>query len=160
VLNKTSASAGLVIVTAAGALLASSPAYAVDGLVRGSWIHSHHRSHHRNRNWNGNRHHSRIFIRIYIYNKNNNHAIAIARPEHRRRRGVVLREAVPADGVIGTPGVDATPVEPARGGSREAAPAAPAAETNLAPANTTPDQSTAGAPAAPLDEAATGNVNP
>ena len=83
-LKKTSAYTGLVIVTAAGALLASSPAYALDGLVRGSSVHNHHRSHHRNRNWNGNAHHGRIFIRIYIYNKNNNHAVAIARPERRR----------------------------------------------------------------------------
>lgn len=85
-LKKTSASAGLVIVTAAGALLTSSPAYALDSLVRGAHVHSHHRSHHRNRNWNGNHHRGRIFIRIYIYNKNNNHAVALARPERRETR--------------------------------------------------------------------------
>jgi hypothetical protein len=86
VLKKTSAYTGLVIVTAAGALLTSSPAYALDSIVRGSHSSNHYRSHHRNHNWNGNRHHGRIFIRIYIYNKNNNHAVAIARPEHREAR--------------------------------------------------------------------------
>ncbi|MFB9834408.1 hypothetical protein [Actinoallomurus acaciae] len=50
-LKKTSASTGLVIVTAAGALLTSSPAYALDSLAQGSCCSIHHRSHHRNRNW-------------------------------------------------------------------------------------------------------------
>ena len=160
-LKKTSASTGLVIVTAAGALLTSSPAYALDSLVRGSHSWNHHRSHHRNHNWNGNRHHGRIFIRIYIYNKNNNRAIAVARPERSRRRHVL----VPRDDVFDGGG---------RG--REAAvdriPAAPAA-TALDTASTNPppvsaaapaDQGAAAAPAttsvAPLDEGATGNVSP
>ncbi|MBO0882311.1 MAG: hypothetical protein J2P17_18625 [Mycobacterium sp.] len=99
-LNKTGAYTGLVIATAAGALLTSSPAYALDSLVNGgSWSSSHHRSHHRNRNWNGNHHHARIFIRIYIYNKNNNHAVAIARPERREDRPETL------DGLAAGPGV-------------------------------------------------------
>lgn len=89
-LNKTSAYIGLVIATAAGALLANSPANAQVDLVRGSHHHRHHghhfRFHHRshNRNWNGNHNRPRIFIRIYIYNKNNNRAIAVARPERGR----------------------------------------------------------------------------
>jgi hypothetical protein len=163
VLKKASASIGLVIVTAAGALLTSSPAYALDSLVRGSHSWNHHRSHHRNHNWNGHRHHGRIFIRIYIYNKNNNRAIAVARPEHRRHRPVLI----PRDDVIGGGGdgrvaadrIPAAPVIPA-------APAQDTALTNPSPvsAGAPADQGTAAAPAttsvAPLDEAATGNVSP
>ena len=97
-LKKTSASIGLVIAAAAGAPLTSSPAYAHVTMLRGGW-HSHHhfshRSHHLNRNWNGNRHHGRIFIRIYIYNKNNNHAIALARPERREDRPASFDERRP-----------------------------------------------------------------
>jgi hypothetical protein len=97
VLKWTSASLGLIVVTAGGAPLMSPPAYARAGLVQG-W-HSHHRHHsrHHNRNWNGNRHHARIFIRIYVYNKNNNKAIAVAaRPERRSDRPVlVARDADP-----------------------------------------------------------------
>jgi hypothetical protein len=165
VLKKTSAATGLVIVTAAGALLASSPAYALDALVRGSHVRVHHRSHHRNRNWNGNRHHARIFIRIYIYNKNNNHAVALARPERRRRE--LVRDAVPTDGVLGAArGLDTgalgTRRAPVRTARQEAAPvSAPEAATNQSPANTTPATGSAapmGAPA--LDEGATGNVSP
>jgi hypothetical protein len=115
VLKKTSASIGLVISSALFAPLTSSPAYAHANQLR-DW-HSHHRSshhsHHRNRNWNGNRHHSRIFIRIYVYNKNNNHAVALARPERRETRpadrddnlffGVPeQRVAGPGQGVTGT----------------------------------------------------------
>ena len=70
-LKKTSASAGLVIVTAAGTLLASSPAYALDSLVRGSYVHSHHRSHHRNRNWNANEEDSINRIRLPFNSTNN-----------------------------------------------------------------------------------------
>jgi hypothetical protein len=178
VLKKTSAYTGLVIVTAAGALLTSSPAYALDSLVRGSHVRTHHRSHHRNRNWNGNSHHGRIFIRIYIYNKNNNHAVAVARPEHRRR--AVIRDAAPMDGVIGAGtggggggggGGSVTAGQAPRTADEGAAPAS----SNAAPLSSAPDQSstgTAGAPsttgasgatgAAPpaLDEATTGNVSP
>ena len=140
-LKKTSAATGLVIVTAAGALLASSPAYALDGLVRGSHVRVHHRSHHRNHNWNGNRHHARIFIRIYIYNKNNNHAVALARPERRRREFV--RDAVPMDGVLrATRGLTVRRA-PVRTASREIAPASEPA-TNLTPVNTTPNQESVG----------------
>lgn len=100
-LKKTSASTGLVIVTAAGALLASSPAYALDSLAQGCCSSHHHRSHHRNRNWNGNHHRGRIYIRIYIYNKNNNHAVALARPEHEQREVPPVRQV---DGFFGAPG--------------------------------------------------------
>jgi hypothetical protein len=185
VLNKTSAYTGLVIVTAAGALLTSSPAYALDSLARGgSWSSNHHRSHHRNHNWNGNRHHGRIFIRIYIYNKNNNHAVAVARPEHRRHR----RDFVPTDGVLGgvgaaggltaanqtpatsTPDTASTNQAPASTNQAPASTNQAPASTNEAPAaapvntGTPADQGTVGAPAAsrvaPLDEGATGNVSP
>jgi hypothetical protein len=166
VLKKTSAYTGLVIVTAAGALLTSSPAYALDSLVRGSHSWNHHRSHHRNHNWNGHRHHGRIFIRIYIYNKNNNRAIAVARPEHRRHRHVV----VPSDDVIGGgfgaggrgAAADRIPAEPVT----PAASAPDTTSTNPSPvsAGAPADQGAAAAPAttsvAPLDEGATGNVSP
>jgi hypothetical protein len=95
VLKKTSAYSGLVIATAAGALLTSSPAYAQVDLGRDSSSSSHrHRTH--NRNWNGNHNRPRIFIRIYVYNKNNNKAIAVVHPD-RDRAVHVLR--VPAQAV-------------------------------------------------------------
>jgi hypothetical protein len=182
VLKKTSAYTGLVIVTAAGALLTSSPAYALDSLARGgSFGHHHHRSHHRNRNWNGNRHHGRIFIRIYIYNKNTNHAIAVAHPNQHRRRAVVLRDAAPFtdDEPRGRRMAVRRPSSAANDGvATDETPAS----TNESPAlanqapvntNTTPmDQGgsgntpgTAGGPdagqtASNLDEGATGNVSP
>jgi hypothetical protein len=184
VLKKTSAYTGLVIVTAAGALLTSSPAYALDSLVRGSYVHNHHRSHHRNRNWNGNRHHGRIFIRIYIYNKNNNHAVADARQGH-RRRGLERDDALGVGAPGGLAATNRTPTNLDRGAVADRTPAsteqAPATtETAPAEQNTTagaPDtttgapstttgapSTTAGAPsstaARPLDEGATGNVSP
>ncbi len=155
-LHKTCAYTGLVIATAAGALLASSPAYAMDGLVRGWHHHSYFRSHHRNHNWNGNRHHARIFIRIYIYNKNNNHAVALARPEHRRHRFWD-----PGAGVVGGLTAGRAPVAvtnqlPAATPDAPVAAAAPVAAPAAAP-----DLGTAAAPAAvPLDQAATGAVSP
>lgn len=173
VLKKTSAYTGLVIVTAAGALLTSSPAYALDSLVRGSHVRTHHRSHHRNRNWNGNSHHGRIFIRIYIYNKNNNHAVAVARPEHRRR--TVIRDADPIDDMLRGGGGGATGGGAASGGvvsqqaPRTANEGVAPASSNAAPVSSTPDQSSTGAAGAPsttgaapaaLDEATTGNVSP
>jgi hypothetical protein len=115
VLKKTSASIGLVIAAAAGAPLTSPPAYAHANVLQGGW-HSHHRSshysHHRNRNWNGNRHRGRIFIRIYVYNKNNNHAVALARPERRETRPASLVEDRPFFGPTARRAVtrqDATP---------------------------------------------------
>jgi hypothetical protein len=182
VLKKTSAYTGLVIVTAAGALLASSPAYALDSLARGgSSSHHHHRSHHRNRNWNGHRHHGRIFIRIYIYNKNNNRAIAVARPEQHRRRAVVLRDSAPFRDDPEVRGGRMDRRTPAAASQEIPASETPAstdespASANQAPVNTgtTPvDQggagNTPGAVGAPgagraassLDEGATGNVSP
>ena len=161
-LKKTSAYTGLVIVTAAGALLTSSPAYALDSMVRGSHSRSHHRSHHRNHNWNGHRHHGRIFIRIYIYNKNNNHAVAVARPEHRRHHHPVLREAVPVGGTLGTGGVTPQRVPAAVNDGAALAPAS----SNQAPVSSTPNQGSTGSAGAPggaapaLDESTTGNVSP
>jgi hypothetical protein len=160
VLKKTSAATGLVICTAAGALFASSPAYALDSLVSGSWSSNHHRSHHRNHNWNGNHHHGRIFIRIYIYNKNNNHAVAIARPERgeRERRRAMIR--VPA--ITTTPLVRGTASDTAAPAVDNPAPAAPqdtaASQQNAAPSTDTPANSAPGTTG--LDEAATGGVSP
>jgi hypothetical protein len=87
VLKKTNAYSGLVIATAAGALLTGSPAYAQVDLASGSSSHHRHRSH--NRNWNGNHNRPKIYIRIYIYNKNNNKAIAVVHPERDRATRVV-----------------------------------------------------------------------
>jgi hypothetical protein len=112
VLKKTSASLGLAIAAAFFAPLTSSPAYAHANQLRGwnSHHHSSHHSHHRNRNWNGNRHHGRIFIRIYIYNKNNNHAVAVARPERREaRRTAFVRDDEP---FFGSPDGLTTPRAP------------------------------------------------
>jgi hypothetical protein len=159
VLKKTSASTGLVIVTAAGALLASSPAYALDSLAQGCCSSHHHRSHHRNRNWNGNHHRGRIYIRIYIYNKNNNHAVAIAKPEHRRRRDFI--PTVTGIGA-GTGGGVVAARRPARA-FRDSAPAEPApavAPVDQSTANNTPSApvapATSGGTAPGLDEASTG----
>ena len=93
-LKKTSACIGLVVATAAGALLASSPASAQVNLAHYShhYRSHHYRSHHHNRNWNGNRHHGRIFIRIYIYNKNTNHAQALAAAPRRHRPLRIVRD--------------------------------------------------------------------
>lgn len=173
VLKKTSTRTGLVIVTAAGALLTSSPAYALDSLVLGSHIRIHHRSHHRNRNWNGNRHHGRIYIRIYIYNKNNNQAVAIARPENRHRNTTRIRNGWPiASGMLSNRGGTARRREPIAAdlapasNSLDTTPASqsPAttgqgtASTSPASVNSAPsDSGTASAPGTPgLDEAATG----
>ena len=95
-LRKTSASIGLFVAATAGAPLTISPAYAHANLIRGWHSHSNasHHSRHHNRNWNGSRHRARIYIRVYVYNKNNNHAIALARPE--RRETSDRREARPA----------------------------------------------------------------
>jgi hypothetical protein len=87
VLKKTSACTGLVIATAAGALLASPPAHAQVDLGRYS-SHHHHRTH--NRNWNGNHNRPRIFIRIYVYNKNNNRAQALIQAPRDRERPIIL----------------------------------------------------------------------
>ncbi len=110
-LKRTSASIGLVIAAALGAPLAGTPAYAHATMAQG-WHSSHrHYSHHRNHNWNGNRHHGRIFIRIYIYNKNNNHAVAVARPERREARPSWLGDddpflGVPGQGLAGGQGLN------------------------------------------------------
>jgi hypothetical protein len=175
VLKKTSAYTGLVIVTAAGALLTTSPAYALESLASGSHSSSHHRSHHRNRNWNGNLHHGRIFIRIYVYNKNNNHAVAIARPEHRRSDfrdpGRIVSDPEPparrsAPGWT-TPYQAPAATNPgttqANDGAANSAPAAGTPETagsTTGAAGSAPG-TTGSAPGAPgLDEAATGGVSP
>jgi hypothetical protein len=126
VLKKTSACIGLVVATAAGALPASSPAYAQADLARDS---HHYRSHHHNRNWNGNRHHGRIFIRIYIYNKNTNHAQALAAAPRRHRSVRFVR----------SPGGDVDGVRPMTADQGPATTPQDTTPENAAPASTTPD---------------------
>lgn len=82
-LKKTSAAAGLVIATAAGAMFIDSPAFAQPGLAQG-WQHRHYSRFHfhaHHRSWNGNRNRPKIYIRIYVYNKNNNAAVVARRNE-------------------------------------------------------------------------------
>jgi hypothetical protein len=76
VLNKKSASLGLVVSAAAGILLTGSPVNAQADLA-GSWHHHHrHSFFHRHGHVSLNHNRPRIFIRIFIYNRNNNVAIA------------------------------------------------------------------------------------
>jgi hypothetical protein len=87
VLKKTAAAGGLLIATAAGALVTCSPAFAEPALTGSSVTHllSNH-----NRNWNGSENESVNRIRLRIHNRNNN--IAVARvPQERDNRPQVIR---------------------------------------------------------------------
>jgi hypothetical protein len=139
VLKKTSACIGLVVATAAGALPASSPAYAQADLARDS---HHYRSHHHNRNWNGNRHHGRIFIRIYIYNKNTNHAQALAAAPRRHRSVRFVRS--PGGVVDGVRPMtsDQDPAITPEATTPEATTPQATTPGDSAPASTTPDTTT------------------
>ncbi|MFB9834411.1 hypothetical protein [Actinoallomurus acaciae] len=89
-LKKTCAASGLLIATAAGAILTSAPAFAkvpmggggcCGGFGNGSGTH--------NRSWNGNENESLNHIRLRLHNRNNN--IAVARtPGQRDDRPLVL----------------------------------------------------------------------
>jgi hypothetical protein len=153
VLKKTSANTGLVIATAAGALLTGSPAFAQPELVTGGHHHFSHRfshhSHHRNRNWNGNHTRPRIFIRIYIYNKNNNRTQALVAPQRDSGRPVRGAQSPSVFDDDFDPLATAIGLTPPAGTPADKTPAAgshvtrPAADTPV----TTPDASSTGAPA-------------
>jgi hypothetical protein len=80
VLKKTCATGGLLLFTAAGALLASSPVSAQVPASGGGCCGSHssisHFSRHHNRNWNGSENSNLNHIRLHINNRNNNIAVA------------------------------------------------------------------------------------
>jgi hypothetical protein len=86
VLKKTSVVGGMLIATAAGAMITSLPAFAQVPAYGGGCCSSSHSSffhHARNRNWNGNESNNMNHIRLRIHNRNNN--IAVARTEDERR---------------------------------------------------------------------------
>jgi hypothetical protein len=97
-LKKTSLISGMLIATAAGAVITSVPAFAqvpTDGGGGGGGCCSsndsrHHFSdRHRNRSWNGNENDNFNRIRLRIHNRNNN--IAVARtPQQRENRPIIV----------------------------------------------------------------------
>jgi hypothetical protein len=91
VLKKTAAAGGVLIATAAGALVTCSPAFAQPTLTGHSLTHL---VTNKNRNWNGSENESYNHIRLRIHNRNNN--IAVARvPREERRRPLVADNAEP-----------------------------------------------------------------
>lgn len=90
VLKKTCATGGLLLATAAGALLTSSPVSAQVPTWGGGCCGSHssfrHFSRHHNRNWNGNENSNLNHIRLHLNNRNNN--IAVARTGRDREEGL------------------------------------------------------------------------
>lgn len=78
--KKTYAMGGLMLATAAGALLSSQPASAMpaDGCCN---IHRFRAAHH-SANWNGSRTFNRNHIRLRLLNRNNN--VAVARTRQRQ----------------------------------------------------------------------------
>ncbi len=104
-LKKTSVVGGMLIATAAGAMITSLPAFAqVPAWGGGGCCSSSHSSffhHARNRNWNGNESDNMNHIRLRIHNRNNNIAVARTQGEGRRDAGVTLVRPP----LIGAPGV-------------------------------------------------------
>jgi hypothetical protein len=80
VLKKTCVASGMLIATAAGAILTSLPAFAGvpawggGGCCSGSSSRFGHFSH--NRSWNGNENEGLNHIRLHLRNRNNNIAVA------------------------------------------------------------------------------------
>jgi hypothetical protein len=89
VLKKTCVASGMLIATAAGAILTSVPAFASaptwggGGCCSGSSSRFGHFTH--NRSWNGNENESYNHIRLRLHNRNNNIAVARTEPEEERR---------------------------------------------------------------------------
>ena len=98
-LKKTCIASGMLIATAAGAILTSLPAFAVAPSYYGggccSSSHSRFGSFSRNRSWNGSENEGLNRIRLHIHNRNNN--IAVARTG-REREGLGLGLGVGAPG--------------------------------------------------------------
>ena len=88
-LKKTCVASGMLIATAAGAIITSLPAFAEVPAWGGCCSSSHSRffNHARNRNWNGNESENLNRIRLRIHNRNNNIAVARTQQEERGRRG-------------------------------------------------------------------------
>jgi hypothetical protein len=79
VLKKTCVASGMLIATAAGAILTSLPAFAAAPAWGGgccSSSHSRFGNFTHNRSWNGTENQSRNHIRLHINNRNNNVAVA------------------------------------------------------------------------------------
>jgi hypothetical protein len=117
VLKKTSVAGGMLIATAAGAIMTTVPAFAgVPAWGGGGCCSSSHSSffhHARNRNWNGTENDNLNHIRLRIHNRNNN--IAVARnDEERSQRPLIIQDrerhhgsylgGTGAGGGIGAPG--------------------------------------------------------
>jgi hypothetical protein len=97
VLKKTCVASGMLIATAAGAILTSLPAFAAapswgGGCCSSSHSRYGHFSH--NRSWNGSENQGYNHIRLHLKNKNNN--VAVARTGH---QGDDL--GIPGTGVTG-----------------------------------------------------------
>ena len=86
-LKKTCVASGMLIATAAGAIITSLPAFAEVPAWGGCCSSSHSRffSHARNRNWNGNESENLNRIRLHLNNRNNNIAVARTQEEQGRR---------------------------------------------------------------------------
>jgi hypothetical protein len=94
-LKKTSLIGGMLIATAAGAVITSVPAFAQVPTWGGDCCGNSNNSHHhfsdrqRNRNWSGNENDNFNRIRLRIHNRNNN--VAVARtPQQRENRPFII----------------------------------------------------------------------
>ncbi|MCW2946742.1 MAG: hypothetical protein JWR24_3459 [Actinoallomurus sp.] len=90
-LKKTIAAGGLLITTAAGALVTCTPAFAEASVVGHSQTHLVSNKN-KNRNWNGTENESFNHIRLRIHNRNNNVAVARVQPSRRQRPVIVTPE--------------------------------------------------------------------
>jgi hypothetical protein len=90
VLKKESLVTGLLLATAAGAVITSVPAFAQTPSWGGCCSSSHSSFFHRakNRNWNGNESENLNRIRLRLHNRNNN--VAVARDQQEDRRPVII----------------------------------------------------------------------
>lgn len=87
-LKKTCVAGGMLIATAAGAMITSLPAFAEVPAWGGCCGSSHSSFFHnaRNRNWNGSESENLNHIRLHLNNRNNNIAVARTPEEERRDR--------------------------------------------------------------------------
>jgi hypothetical protein len=106
VLKKTCTAGGMLIATAAGAILTSLPAFAATpswggGGCGGGCFGGGFGGFNHNRSWNGNENESLNRIRLRIHNRNNNIAVARTRRDRERER----RRDLVGGGEVGAPGV-------------------------------------------------------